>query len=317
MSTTQVTQWPDGVHNVMVTPFNSDETVSYEDLDKFLNNMLESNVAGIVTLGTTTETPVLSFDEKKQMVEYMSSRVKGKKFLTVGVGGNNTKQVAEFVKLCQPYVDGFMVTVPHYNKPEQRGIVAHFKYIDDVVNCPCIMYNVPSRAGVNMLPETVIDVLKCTTHYVAIKEASGDLDQIKKLINLVKENSFDSRFKVFSGNDSDMMEVVKMGGRGVISVASNVFPNSLVEVTNMCLNGRFDEAKHYNNVLTRFTKAMFVESNPVPIKFLLHQTGFYSSDRVRLPLVELEENNKKFVAEEYRTMMSVMEKFENTNSSKE
>ena len=228
------------------------------------------------------------------MVIYVHGKVAGRKPIIVGVGGNYTKATLDFAKFCAPYSYGLMVTVPHYNKPQQRGIVNHFVTIasDPVLkNKPIIMYNIPGRTCVNMDPQSVIKVIDACPNVVAIKEANSSLDHIQCLVYMIRtitKRTLGDTFKIFAGDDSSILEVSKLGGSGVISVGSNVIPEYIVKLTDMCISNNYSdkekEIQSMMNELTEFTHALFVETNPVPIKYLLHMLNLYESDSVRAPL---------------------------------
>ena len=306
-SQTQLT-FPNGVYTVLVTPFvkGDENTIKWSDLDKVIEWQIQCNVAGFVILGTTSEAPTLTECEKKQMVQYVHNKVGGRKPIVTGVGGNYTQATLEFAKFAAPYSDGLMVTVPHYNKPQQRGIIRHFITIasdPSIKSKPIIIYNIPGRTCVNMIPESVVEVLNLCPNVVAIKEASGDFNQVSDLISLVSTNTnrkVGDTFKVFAGDDSSVMEVSKMMGSGVISVGSNVIPDFMVKLTDMCLNGKYEECNDMMNSLIDFTRILFIETNPVPVKYLLHGLNLYESDAVRAPLASFEDDIiKKMVQNEF------------------
>ncbi len=291
---TNMPNFPSGVHSVLVTPFNEDTgDIDYEDLTKWVSFQTSSNVAGLVLLGSTSESGTLSKQEKLDIVKTvykLNSSLSNPKFITVGISGSNDiRETIDFAIECTQYCDAFMVTVPHYAKPPQRGIANWFKQIclcSELKNMPIILYNIPGRTCINMLPETIKEVCDACHNVVAIKEASGSLEQMQKIKNLVPN------IKMFSGDDGLTIDVVKMGGTGVISVASNVIPSIMTELTNSCLNGNFDKAEtlKHESKLDSFLSALFCESNPIPVKFMLHQMEVFKSHQMRCPLVKLEES---------------------------
>lgn len=298
--------FPSGVHTVLVTPFNDDanNSVNFDDIKKWIGVQADSDVTGLVLLGTTSESPTLSFEEKLQIVRFVSELNKcltRPKFITVGVGGNDTRETLEFARACVGYCDAFMVTVPHYNKPPQRGIVEHFKTVcnhPELQHIPIIFYNVPSRTGLNAEPETIKTVFNECNNMVAIKEASGSVDQLIKLRSLVPN------LKIFSGDDKLVLDVMLHGGVGVISVASNVIPEILAEVVNKCLSYDYKSAVRifYQMNLPTFIDTLFCETNPIPIKFLMKELEIYQSDQMRLPLVKLADNKKESVLLAYNSV---------------
>jgi 4-hydroxy-tetrahydrodipicolinate synthase len=288
---------PDGVYTVFVTPFNSDLSINYENIDKWLKIQLSSDVIGLVLMGTTSESPTINRSEQLDIIKYIFEKNKTHdkpKFIIAGVGGNDTRETLEFSKLCIDSCDAFMVTVPSYNKPTQKGIVEHYKMIcnDDLIKTkPIIMYNVPSRTGVNMLPETMLNITECCSNVVAVKEASGSIDQ---LINI---RSMIPKLKVFSGDDNLLLDFMIHGGSGVISVASNVIPQCVYYLTKYCLDGKYICAREtfYKIKYNEFIKALFIESNPIPIKYILHTLNIYDNCIMRLPLTKLDEKFNEIV----------------------
>jgi len=287
-----------GTYTVLVTPFNDDNTINYNDIDKWIQMQLKSNVTGLVLLGTTSESPTLSRDEQLSIVKFVHEKnhsSQNNKFLVVGVGGNNTIETLEFAKMCKHYCDGFMVTVPSYNKPTQNGILKHFETIckdDDIKHYPIILYNVPSRTGVNMEPKTIKMVYESCKNIVAVKEASGSIDQLIELRTIVPT------LTILSGDDKLILDVMVHGGGGVISVASNVFPSLVSQIVNLCLVGDFQKAKqvYYNSEFPELLKCMFCETNPIPIKFMMMKLGIYTNDNMRLPMTQLSSEKHDIVS---------------------
>lgn len=293
--------FPDGVYTVLVTPFNNDDSINYDALTKSLDGQYDSQVVGLVLLGTTSESPTMTEEEKYEMVKFVNNYntcSDKKKFIVVGVGGNCTKSVVEFSKKVEPLCDAFMVTVPNYNKPQQRGIVDLYQQVStNCTNTPIMIYNIPGRTGLDMAPETMIEVLKTCPNVVALKEASGNYENVGRLVDLIKsENIRDlsSTFKLFSGDDVNAVKLCKnYYGRGVISVASNVIPDIINSIVEKCLENNFDEASRISGNCVEFIKYLFVESNPVPVKDIMYQTGVYPSNRVRRPLMEMNDEDKR------------------------
>jgi 4-hydroxy-tetrahydrodipicolinate synthase len=282
-----------------VTPFNDDNTINYDDIEKWVKMQAVSNVTGLVLLGTTSESPTLSREEQLEIVKFVyrtNCHSTTQKFLVVGVGGNNTMETLEFAKLCKVYCDGFMVTVPSYNKPTQNGIKQHFETIcnDESLQIhPVIMYNVPSRTGVNMEPKIIKQVFDSCKTIVAIKEASGSIDQLIEIRSLVPD------LKVFSGDDKLILDVMVHGGCGVISVASNIFPDLVAKLVNLSLDEKFKQATeiYYGSEFVNLLKYMFCETNPIPIKYMMVQGNIYKNYKMRLPMTELSNEKHEFVDE--------------------
>lgn len=294
--TNQTLAFPKGVHTVLVTPFDSDDNIMWDDMDKWIEYQCASGVAGLVLLGTTSESPTLSRDEQLAIVKHVYAKTAGRKFVTAGVGGNNTKENAEFAKLCADYCDGIMVTAPSYSKPTQQGIIEHFKYISKVVETkPVIIYNIPGRAGVNMEPCTIAEIHELCKNVVAIKEASGSIAQ------LIKLKSMCSTIQIFSGDDELIMDfVLAHDCDGVISVASNVFPSLINDVYLACENSTKKQAAelYRKYSIHEFCKVLFAVTNPIPVKYMLHKMGLFSEYNMRLPLMPLNTELQKLVTDD-------------------
>ena len=297
MSQTASTTKYNGTYTVLVTPFNDDNTIKYKDIDKWIDMQLKSKITGLVLLGTTSESPTLSRNEQLDIVKYVHEKnhnAQNKKLLFVGVGGNNTMETLEFAQMCKFYCDGFMVTVPSYNKPTQNGILKHFETIcknDLIKHYPIILYNVPSRTGVNMEPNTIKMAYESCGNIVAVKEASGSIDQLIELRTMVPT------LTILSGDDKLILDVMVHGGGGVVSVASNVVPNLVVSIINLCLMGNFQKATqtYYESKFPELLKCMFCETNPIPIKFMMMKLGIYTNDNMRLPMTQLSSEKEHIV----------------------
>lgn len=291
-------KFPEGVHTVLVTPFDEKTMeVNYNDIQKWVSLQTSSKVTGILLLGTTSETPTLSRDEQLDIVRIVYELNKSSlnpKFLTVGVGGNDTDETLAFARECVGYCDAFMVTVPNYNKPTQKGIVEHFKVIcnhPETKNKPVIMYNIPGRTALNAEPLTIKQIYEECENVVAIKEASGSIDQLIKLRTIVPE------LMVFSGDDKLGLDVMIHGGVGIISVASNVIPDVIAYLVELCSDGSYKDAHKlfYESQLPQFIDALFCETNPIPVKFMMKEAGIYSNNVMRLPMTELSEDKHNTV----------------------
>lgn len=290
------TTFPDGVYTVLVTPFNSDFSINWDNLEKWVYRQINSPIAGLVLLGTTSEIPTLKKSEQFEIVKFVNHvmvKHDSKKFLCVGIGGNNTKKAQEFAIKCAPWCDAFMVTVPNYNMPGQDGVIAHFQAI---CNEPCmkekpvILYNVPKRTGTNAEPETVKAICDTCPNVKAIKEASGNLLQIEIIRDLMPE------LKVFSGDDKLLVDVMRLKGNGVISVASNAYPEIVCSLYDQCVkdissaNDLFKSCK-----FGELCDALFCVSNPRPIKYFLFRLRMFDTCALRLPMLPLPDDKKKIV----------------------
>ncbi len=267
----------------IITPFKKNE-VDYDAFKRLIEWHIEEKTDAIIVFGTTGESATLSIEEKKKVVEFAVKIANKKTQIIAGTGTNDTSVSIELSKYAEKVgADGLLLITPYYNKPTQRGLYTHFKAISEHVTIPIILYNVPSRTGVNLLPETVLELSKIS-QIKAIKEASADISQIAKVIEIVPKD-----FIVYSGNDDQTMPILALGGKGVISVTANITPRLIHDQVIGYLNG---EQKWIESALkTReLHQVMFIESNPVPAKAALNLMGFIEKD-VRLPLVELEEKN--------------------------
>ena len=278
-----------GLGTALITPFKADKSVDYEALARLLDMQLSGSVDYIVVLGTTGEAATMTADEKREVRRFIVNHVHGRLPLVLGVGGNNTAAVCKELEdnkeeLVRDYA-AVLSVCPYYNKPNQEGLFQHFCAVAEASPIPVILYNVPGRTGVNLLPETVMRIYEAQPEKIAgIKEASGNLEQIKRLINL-SFNIQHSTFNIISGDDGIACEVMEAGGAGLISVASNAFPedfHKIVHQKDAVLQAKYEQ----------MVKLLFAEGNPVGIKAVLAQKGIIQN-YLRLPLVpaskELEE----------------------------
>ncbi len=274
----------------IVTPFKDDH-INLEEFATLINWHIEHKTDAIIVIGTTGESPVLSLDEKKLLiksaVEFAGSRIP----IIANTGTNNTAQSIELSQYAQSVgVDGLLLVTPYYNKPTQRGLIAHFTAIANAVDLPIILYNVPSRCGVNIQAETVVELSKIP-NIVGVKEASGNLEQIREIIN-----GTDEEFAVYSGNDDQIFDVLALGGDGVISVSANLIPQMISELCSLYLGGKVTEASALSDHLSLLHKVLFIESNPVPVKAAMNTCG-HDVGHTRLPLVDLEEDHRVILME--------------------
>jgi 4-hydroxy-tetrahydrodipicolinate synthase len=287
-----------GTYTVLVTPFTDNNKVDFESIANWLifQNKYE-NIVGLVLLGTTSETSTLSYSEKIEIIKFVHNYniIQDKpKQIIAGVGGNNTMEVIEFANEIKLFVDGLMVTVPYYNKPPQRGIIAHFKIISDTfLNLPIMMYNVPSRAGINMDPETMIELINICPNIVGLKETNQD--NINNFINLLKKSNrtLGIDFKLFSGDDANIITYCKLGASGVISVASNIIPKKITDIVSLCIENKYENVDLYLENICEFINYLFIESNPIPIKEIMYYAKIYNTNHMRLPLVQMDKSLSK------------------------
>ena len=279
-----------GCGTALLTPFKEDLSIDYQAYEKLLIRQVEQGIDFLVPLGTSGETPTLSREEKLELLRITKEHSAGKPLL-VGCGSNSLNATLENIALVHDYADALLVVVPFYNKPTQEGLYLYYKALAEHTDKPIVMYNVPGRTGVNMKAETSLRIAREVKGVIGIKEASGDFQQVKQIIDGSEED-----FLVLSGDDDMTFELIKAGADGVISVASNVLPKEVGRMCGLALNGEFEEAGLLNEKLMPLFKACFVESNPIPGKEALHQLGL-CTNAVRLPLSRANENTCKRIKE--------------------
>lgn len=279
-----------GVFTAIITPFNSDESIDYVSLEKLIEDQISSNIAGIVVCGTTGESPTLSPKEHNEVIEFVTKKVNKRVLVIAGTGSNCTREAIELTNHAEQIgVDATLQVNPYYNKPTQEGLFLHFKSIADSTKLPVIIYNIKGRTGVNIETPTLMRLINSCPNILGVKEASGDMDQIREVLS--KKPDY---FSVLSGDDNLTLEVVKHGGDGVISVASNIVPKKMVKLTLQALNGNYSIAETIHKELAPLFGVEFIETNPIPIKFMLSKTGV-CKEIYRLPLCELREESKNKV----------------------
>jgi 4-hydroxy-tetrahydrodipicolinate synthase len=269
----------------LVTPFK-DGKVDEASLRNLIRWHLQEGTQGILVLGTTGEAVTIDLEERKRVMEITLEEAKGKVPLIVGTGTNDTQKVLKYTKLAEEMgFDAALIVTPYYNKPTQNGLYEHYSYIAKKTNIPIILYNVPGRTSVNLLPETTAK-LSQIENIVAIKEACGDIKQVTELLLKCPKD-----FTILSGDDFTAYATVMLGGKGVISVAANVMPREMSQLMESALNGDVAKAQELNLKLYPLYKAMFVETNPVPAKAALWLMGKIETPEVRLPLSQLSEKS--------------------------
>jgi len=277
----------------IVTPFLENTHVDYESLLDLINYQFSHPNVGVVLFGTTGECPTLTDTERDIVLENISKKYNFLNNFVIGVGGNNTNDCIEKINSASKYgFTNFMITAPYYNKPTQLGLEKHFQTIcDEFPDFHFIMYNVPSRCGVNLLPNTVLNICNLCKNVIAIKEASGDLSQMIMIRRLVPHLTF------YCGDDGLVVPAMSIGAYGVISVISNYNPRVLSDIITYCVNYNFVEAFKLYCYIDEIIKLLFSETNPSPIKYMLKLKGLIPFDTVRLPLVEMQnfENKEKLI----------------------
>ena len=279
----------EGVYTALITPFTGDE-VDWEALERHIENQIQGGVDGVVPMGTTGESPTLSFQEHEEFIHRVVKIVNGRIKVIAGTGANSTKEAIWLTKgAMEAGVDAVLSVNPYYNKPTQKGLIEHYVSIDRACNIPVILYNIPGRSGVNFLPESVKELLDRTEHVVAMKEASGDIAQMMKLIELCG-----NRLTVLSGDDNLLLPLLGVGGKGVISVLSNLLPADMKRVVSLFNEGKIAECRELFYRLLPLCRAMFLETNPIPIKAAMEMTGLCSGD-LRLPMTSLSDSNREIL----------------------
>ena len=279
------------VITAMITPFNEDLNLDEEKYREFIRFQID-NGCQILTMGTTGESATMSHEEHHQAMDITVDEAKksGKDpFVLAGAGSNSTKEAISLAQYAEKVgADGILVVVPYYNKPVQHSLIDHFSAIADSVSLPMILYNVPSRTGRNLEPDTISKLAYAKDNIVGIKCASGDIDQITKIIKTTPDD-----FIVLSGDDGMTYHIMALGGKGVISVASNIIPSKLVEFTNSMLNNEWEKAREMHLQLYDLFKVLFIESNPGPVKYAADVMNLMDN-LMRLPMTPpLKENQKQ------------------------
>ena len=289
-----------GTGVALVTPFKEDKTIDVPALERLVHSQVENGVDYLVVLGTTAETPTLSTEEKELVKKTVKQANNGRLPMVLGVGGNNTQTIVEQVREVSPkdYIAILSVT-PYYNKPSQEGLYQHYKAVTEATELPILLYNVPSRTGVNMDYRTTLRLAKEVPNIIGIKEASGNIVQIMHLLRGLREN-----FLVISGDDATALPTVLLGGDGTISVLGQAFPERYSQMIRQGLEGNYKEANTIQYQLLEAMELIFKEGNPVGIKALLSLLGVINTLEVRLPLVNATEGLQK----ELKTYLEYMRK---------
>jgi len=273
----------------MITPFDTEGKVDYQQAKNLAQALLNSGSDGLLLSGTTGESPALSREEKLRLFAEVKSSIANRGAIVAGTGSYNTKESQELTREAEKIgVDACLLVVPYYNRPTQQGLFAHFSAIAQATTLPCILYNVPSRTVTNLAADTVIR-LSQIDNIVGIKEASGNLSQIAQIIQGVQND-----FLVFSGNDGDTLPILAIGGYGVISVASHLVGTQMKLMMDKFLNGETQEASDIHRHLLPLINALFVVSNPMPVKYALNYVGF-TVGKPRLPLLEPDEKSAEII----------------------
>ncbi len=276
-----------GAGVAIITPFNEDESINYEAFGKIIEDQIAAGTDSIIVCGTTGEASTMSDQEHLDTIKYCIDKVAGRVPVIAGTGSNCTREAVNLSKKAEEMgADGLLCVTPYYNKATQDGLFEYYKAISDAVNIPIIMYNVPSRTGTNILPETAVRIAKGVENVVAIKEASGNISQVAKLAALA-----DGCLDIYSGNDDQVVPLLSLGGKGVISVWSNVAPKQVHDMVASYLAGDVETALKLQLDAIDLCGALFCEVNPIPVKAAMNMLG-YEAGIVRAPLTEMTDAGK-------------------------
>lgn len=273
----------------IITPFNEDLSINYKKMEELIEFNINNKTDAIIVCGTTGESSTLTNSEKKELIKFTVDKVNKKVPVIAGTGSNNIAAAVEMSKFAESAgVDGLLIVTPYYNKCSQDGLYDSYKTISDSVNIPIILYNVPSRTGVNIEPNTVFKLSKLK-NIVGIKEASGNISQVAKIIDMV-----DDDFSVYSGNDDQILPILSLGGKGVISVAANIIPNEIHNICDLFFKGEVDGSRRLFLKYLDFMNTLFIDVNPIPVKEAMNLLGF-NVGKFRLPLSNTSKENKEII----------------------
>ena len=277
-----------GAITAIVTPFRQNGDLDENALRNLVEFQIKNRIDGIVPCGTTGESPTLEHNEHRKVIETVIEAANGKTKVIAGAGSNSTKHAVELTRMAADIgADATLHVCPYYNKPTQEGLYRHFSEIARAADIPIVVYNIKGRTAVNMETATLARLAKEFSNIAAVKEASGDINQMREVLNTLPKS-----FDVLSGDDNMTYELMKLGGRGVISVASNIIPDRIKQLTDACSGKDFAKAEHIHNELMPLFKAIFIETNPIPIKAALAMKGMIK-EAYRLPMCEMKSENKE------------------------
>lgn len=285
-----------GAGVAIVTPMNQDGSINFDKLGELIDFNIDNGTDAIIICGTTGESATMSDEEHIECIRYAVEKVNKRVPVVAGTGSNHTEYAVNLSKKAEELgADALLVVTPYYNKTSQHGLIKHFTSIAEAVDLPIILYNVPSRTGVNITPETCFELSKID-NIVAVKEASGNISQVAKIAALCGDN-----LNIYSGNDDQIIPIMSLGGKGVISVLSNCMPFETHEICQLCLDNNYEEARKKANRILGFTNALFCDVNPVPVKEALNIMGFKAGP-CRLPLVEMTDANIEKLTNEMKAI---------------
>jgi 4-hydroxy-tetrahydrodipicolinate synthase len=276
-----------GVFTALITPFKHDGSLDLERLRFLIEFMAANGVSGIVPCGTTGESATLTHHEHSDVIKASLDAAPSKLAVIAGTGSNNTEEAVELTRFAKDVgADASLQITPYYNKPNRRGILKHFNAIAEASDLPIILYNIQSRTGLNLTPDLILELSK-DERIIGIKEASGNISQVSKIIELTRDDGF----LIFAGDDSSTIPIIALGGVGVVSVAANIIPQRMASLTAEALSGNFDRARDLHYELAPLFDALFLETNPIPVKKAAELMKL-SNGTIRLPLAELDKENE-------------------------
>lgn len=288
-----------GVYTALITPFLSNGQIDEEGFLQLLERQIQAKVQGIVLLGSTGETPTLTKEEKKRLIFLAQNAIKAPFKLIIGTGTHSTTATIEETQLAEKMgADAALIVTPYYNKPTQEGLVFHYQAIAQNTSLPFLLYNVPGRTGVNLLPSTIKRLIEIPS-ILGIKEASGNLNQIADIIDLASQIRPD--FKVFSGDDPLNLPILSLGAQGMISALSNLTPELILESYQLCIHNHYHEARSLHYKLLPLFKGAFIETNPIALKALMNFSDLPAGP-CRLPLCSLNPENEKYLRHIHETI---------------
>ena len=282
-----------GLYTALVTPFRNGK-VDFDAFARIIDMQFEGGVDGIVPMGTTGESPTITYEEHleviKKAVQFANKRMK----VIAGTGSNSTSEAVYMSEIAaKSGVDGVLLVNPYYNKPTQKGLILHFETVAKAAGIPVMLYNIPGRTGINFLPESVAELCEKAPNVKAMKEASGDITQMMRLMELCG-----GRINMLSGDDNLLLPLLSIGGKGVVSVLSNILPKEIKNVINLFNAGKMVESRAAFYKILPLCRAVFAETNPIPIKWIMARAGF-CSDEIRLPLTPLSPDKHESIRREF------------------
>ena len=285
-----------GAGVALITPFDSNNQIDVKALETVVHNQVKGGIDYLVALGTTAETSTLSSSEKAKVIEIVKKNA-GNLPVVVGIGGNNTQAVTDTIKSTNlEGVSGILMVTPYYNRPTQEGLFRHYMAAAEASPLPIILYNVPSRTGINLEAETVVRLAEASEKFVAVKEASGSLQQITGIIKHAPEN-----FTMISGDDGLALPTIAVGGKGLISVIANALPGKISKMVHLSMDGNFAEAAKIHTDLADLLKYIFLEGNPGGVKALMHFMGVIENE-LRLPLYPVSDKTRDEIIKAFQRL---------------